>query len=120
MDNEDCLRRNPQKPGESSSSANAAAVDSAKGIKRKTFSEQQAEKHLKLEQKYRTADAPTKPQALDGQLELEREMSDPKQLKNIIEEPHESETPFDPANTSSNWSNQELDTSLNTSQLNTS
>ena len=114
------MRRNPQKPGESSSSANAAAVDSAKGIKRKTFSEQQAEKHLKLEQKYRTADAPTKPQALDGQLELEREMSDPKQLKNIIEEPHESETPFDPANTSSNWSNQELDTSLNTSQLNTS
>jgi hypothetical protein len=57
---------------------------------------------------------------LESKLELEQEMSDPKKLKNIIEEPHESETPFDPANTSSNWSNQELDTSLNNSQLNNS
>jgi hypothetical protein len=57
---------------------------------------------------------------LEGKLEIEQEASDPKKLKNIIEEAHESETPFDPANTSSNWSNQELDTSLNTSQLNTS
>jgi hypothetical protein len=40
MDNEDCLRRNPQKPGESSSSTNAANFESAKGLKRKTFSEQ--------------------------------------------------------------------------------
>lgn len=54
------MRRNPQKPGESGSSANAANFESVKGIKRKTFSEQQAEKYLKLEQKYRTADAPTK------------------------------------------------------------
>lgn len=95
-------------------------------VRRATFQERHAEREkLRLEQKYRTAEASQKPsdqgQTGDTSLDLEKSAaSDPKKLKNIAEELHESDTPFDIANSSSNWSNQDLDSSMNNSQLNNS
>lgn len=79
MDNDDTLRRKNQKPGGSIGSGSAINLDSAREsrLRRATFSDKTAEKQLKLEQKYRTAEAGQKPHSDDDPLGLEKESPEP-------------------------------------------